>query len=267
MSCLAPSEHYRACISITEMNRIERGISHRTRSNIVCFSALKHQSRPFLSVYELCIQVDGIIDGYNTFKTFIIRHIFNAASFFSVLKYKSEKGEQIYFLKGFWNMWKKSLSDFNQLESYYKISIVYKCRTIMLFSHSVFQFQSTFFLTLFNENKMPTAGTMHLQTQRSAIRVRVRIDLCPCLCSSSARVLALEMQMTVISMLRWEKVTNSVIYSLSNKWCLILHTVFSVDILVERWTTMLSLKNTSTFSKVFQVSIFLHRDKNIYRCI
>lgn len=72
MSCLAPSEHYRACISITEMNRIEGGISHRTRSNIVCFSALKHQSRPSLSVYELWIQTEGHIDGYNTCKTFRI---------------------------------------------------------------------------------------------------------------------------------------------------------------------------------------------------
>lgn len=84
MSCLAPSEHYRACISITEMNRIEGGISHRTRSNIVCFWALKHQSRPSLSVYELWIQTEGHIDGYNTCETFIICRI--AASFFSALR-------------------------------------------------------------------------------------------------------------------------------------------------------------------------------------
>lgn len=71
---------------LREMNRIERGISHRTRSNIVCFLALKHQSRPSLSVYKLCIQTEGIIDGYNTCKTFIILRIGNAASFCSALR-------------------------------------------------------------------------------------------------------------------------------------------------------------------------------------
>lgn len=71
---------------LPEMNRIERGISHRTRSNIVCFSALKRQSRPSLTVYKLCIQTEGIIDGFNTCRTFIILRIGNAASFFSALR-------------------------------------------------------------------------------------------------------------------------------------------------------------------------------------
>lgn len=71
---------------LREMNRIERGISHRTRSNIVCFSALKQQSRPSLSVYKLCIQTEGIIDGYNTCKTFVILRIGNAASLFFALR-------------------------------------------------------------------------------------------------------------------------------------------------------------------------------------
>lgn len=37
---------------LPEMNRIETGISRRTRSNIFCFVALRHQFRPSLSVYK-----------------------------------------------------------------------------------------------------------------------------------------------------------------------------------------------------------------------
>lgn len=71
---------------LPEMNRIETGISRRTRSNIFCFVALRHQFRPSLSVYKWCIQTEGIINGYNICQTFIILCIGNAASFFSAFR-------------------------------------------------------------------------------------------------------------------------------------------------------------------------------------
>lgn len=87
MSCLAPSEHYGACISITEMNRKERGISPVIRSNfIVCFSALKRQSSISLSKHELCINEERRDDENDTVKTFIIRHIVAVPQFFFCVK-------------------------------------------------------------------------------------------------------------------------------------------------------------------------------------
>lgn len=119
---------------LREMNRIERGISHRTRSNIVCFLALKYQSRPSLSVYKLCIQTEGIIDGYNTCKTFIILRVGNATSFFSALriqinlksenKFSFRRDFEMYALVCCWPLKKKkSLSDFSHFESYLKIQL------------------------------------------------------------------------------------------------------------------------------------------------
>lgn len=146
MSCLAPSEHYRACISITEMNRIERGISHRTRSNIVCFSALKHQSRSSLNVYELCIQTEGHIDGYNTCKTFIISHVVNASSFFSALRIQMNlKNRNKFSFGGDFETKDSFTFRLNQWESYFKIQLHKNAEPSFFFFH-VFQLLLTFFL-------------------------------------------------------------------------------------------------------------------------
>lgn len=83
MSCLAPGEHYGACISITEMNWKERG-EYRPRYALtslffVFFSALKPQSRVPSSKHELCINVGRRAGENDGVRTFVIRHVAAAA--------------------------------------------------------------------------------------------------------------------------------------------------------------------------------------------
>lgn len=65
MSCLAPSEHYGACISITEMNREEKGNITKDVLQHCLFSALKLQCT------------------ISFFKTFMIHHVVTVAAVLS----------------------------------------------------------------------------------------------------------------------------------------------------------------------------------------